>query len=726
MHDAETDRRIRPLHAPDRSWAAGERLRDPAAVECDGPPRPGGACTGTQDQATVADALPGFDPEAPTDGLLDRQTTSVWVFDIDRGRIVWANAQALRTWRADSLGELSSRTMGKDMSPSVSRRLKQYQADFLDKNAVFNEQWTIYPRGVPRTMRVSLSGVRLADGRTAMLCEGTECAGGEPEAVRSAEALLHTQLMISLHDGDGRTLYLNPAAWAAFDRGRVALAERFVNRDDYVRLDKAIRQRGEISITAPVQTSAGIQWHEVTARTCLDPVSGNPSILVSATDVSELKEAEALARSMALRDPLTGIPNRLAQTTLFARLGEKARARGVRVGLFFIDLDQFKAINDTLGHQYGDVFLLEVARRLAALCGEDDAVIRLGGDEFLFMATAKSGHPDEFDALAANLLTSLSVPLDYAGRRITATPSIGVACFPDHGSDVQTLLQCADLAMYEAKRRGRNQHQMFEERFRTRMENRLGLLADLEEALAGDQFQAHYQPRYDPFTGRIVTIEALVRWNHPQRGLVMPEEFIPLCEKTGHINRLGAHVLEQALRQQREWQRQGIDVTVSVNVSLRQLSEPGFGAQVSRLLQETGGDGSRLELELTETLLVKGSRVVHDNLDTVQALGIRIAIDDFGTGYSNLARLSEMAVDCIKIDRSLFLGLPQTAPIIETAIALCRQMKVIIVAEGIETIEAADWARDHGCHELQGFFHCRPMTAGELMPRLLEHAGEPA
>lgn len=718
MHDPETGRQAVALRMPDGDLPFGERNGDATVIESEG--RPSAAAS-----PAAADTRPGFDPDAPADGLLDRQATSVWVFDIDHGRIVWANAQALRTWRADSLDELSSRSMGKDMSPAMGRRLKQYQTDFIDNNAVFNEQWTIYPRGIPRTMRISLSGIRLADGRTAMLCEGIEWTSGEPEAVRSAEALLHTQLLISLHDGDGRTLYLNPAAWAAFDSGRVALADRFVNRDDYVRLDKAVRQRGEISITAPIRTSTGIQWHDVTARTCLDPVSGSPSVLVSATDVSELKEAEALARSMALRDPLTGIPNRLAQTTLFARLGGKARAMGARLGLFFIDLDQFKSINDTLGHQYGDAFLLEVARRLEALCSEDDAVIRLGGDEFLYMATAKNGSADEFEALATTLLARLSVPLEYAGRRIMATPSIGIACFPDHGNDVQTLLQCADLAMYEAKNRGRNQHQMFEEHYRARMENRLRLLADLEDALASGQFEAHYQPRYNPSTGRAVTIEALVRWNHPQRGLVMPAEFIPLCEKTGHINRLGAHILEQALRQQCEWRRQGIDVTVAVNVSLRQLSEPGFGALVSRLLQETGGDGARLELELTETLLVKGSRVVHDNLDTVQALGIRIAIDDFGTGYSNLARLSEMAVDCIKIDRSLFRSLPQTAPIIETAIALCRQMKVTIVAEGIETIDAAEWARDHGCHELQGFFYCHPMAAADLTPRLLEHAAEP-
>ena len=390
----------------------------------------------------------------------------------------------------------------------------------------------------------------------------------------------------------------------------------------------------------------------------------------------------------------------------------------MRLGVFFIDLDQFKAINDTLGHREGDKLLMDVAQRLSRLCGKREAVVRLGGDEFLFLAKESIGERT-LDDIAHEISVLLSIVINKDGRRFTVTPSIGLARYPEHGNNIETLMQNADLAMYKAKLAGRNRVCIFEDHMREDMERQAGLLADIHDAFEKGQFEAYYQPRYCPKTKRINAVEALARWNHPQHGLISPADFIPLCEKTGMIDRLGMLILDQALRQQRKWRDIGREINVSVNVSLRQLSDPGFGLAVAKALATHAGIGSMLELELTETMLSEGSDVVQKNLDDVRLLGVRIAIDDFGIGYSNLARLSGMAVDWIKIDRSLIQSLPENKELVQMVIALCKLMKAKIVAEGVETARVASWASKNGCHELQGYHYGKPMPAAALENLLL-------
>lgn len=666
-----------------------------------------------------------FDPAAENAWLLDGLSAAIWVFDIDLGRVVWANPAALKVWSADSLDELRARRMKETMSPAVLRRLQQFQADFSARNAQFTELWTLYPRGVPRTMRVRFSGVRLPDERMAMLCEGIPEGAIEPEVVRSTDALLHTQMMISLHRQDGSTLYLNPAARSAFEGRADLLLDRFVQSDDQMRLQEALGKHGEARVTARVYTRVGIRWHELTARNCLDPASGAPSILISATDVSSLKEAEAVAQDMAHRDSMTGLPNRLMVEPLFNRLGAQARANGSTIGVFFIDLDQFKVINDTFGHPHGDGLLREVARRLLALRGADDIALRLGGDEFLFLAVEPRSE-SRLELLAGEMLQRLAIPVDGSGRHLVISPSIGVARFPEHGEDAQTLLRHADWAMYESRSRGYGQFRIFNDRLRVRMERQVQLLADLKEADARGQFDVYYQPRHSVAERRTIAVEALARWHHPEHGTVPASEFIPLCERSGVINALGSFVLRKAMQQQRNWQDMGLDVAISVNISQQQLSDPGFAALLAQLLTETGCSGNRIELEITETLLVEGKRTVHENLDRLRALGMRIAIDDFGTGYSNLARLSDTEIHCIKIDQGLIAALPRNAAIVQTIIAMCKVMRVTIVAEGVETQQAANWASRHGCDELQGYLYGRPMTAADMQGTLAAERGETA
>ncbi|MBU8542774.1 MULTISPECIES: putative bifunctional diguanylate cyclase/phosphodiesterase [Roseomonadaceae] len=659
--------------------------------------------------AATSSEADGRDPAS----ILDRLIAAIWIFDVDEGHVVWANAAALEVWNAASMAELASRDLKADMSPAVARRLRQYQGDFMSHDARFTEMWTLYPRGVPRPMEVRLCGVRLDDGRMGMLCEGRDQARLQPEAIRSADALLHTKLMISLHDLDGRTLYCNPAARASFESPHQDLPSRFLHRRDFERMMAQLHSEAELSMIAEVVSAAGQRWHELTVRSCHDPVSGRPSILVSETDVTELKEAEALAQNRAHHDPLTGLPNRLAMPARFKAMLSQAEQRAARIGVLFIDLDQFKAINDTLGHLHGDGVLMEVARRLSELRVGDDTVIRLGGDEFLFLATEGPGETGRINALAEQILDRLSLPVHAERRKLMVTPSIGIACFPIHGTNAQLLMQRADLAMYEAKAGGRNQYRLFDESMRNQREEELQLLSDLRDALRDGQIVPYYQPRYSATAQRTVAVEALARWIHPERGLIMPSDFIPIAEKSGLINQIGASMLEQVVRQRCAWERRGLDVSVSVNVSQRQLCEADFAAMVQRILHDNGCDPSRLELEVTETLLIEDNPVLSANLAKVRRLGIRIAIDDFGTGYSNLARLNEMSVDCIKIDRSLIQGLPRNEEIVRLVIAMCNFMQVTIVAEGIETLAEAEWAQRHGCHELQGYFYSRPVSAME-------------
>lgn len=644
--------------------------------------------------------------------LLDQLATAVWVFDIDEGRVVWGNEMALEIWAASSVEELCARQMKDDMSPAVSRRLRQYQADFIDKNGIFTEMWTLYPKGVPRPLQVRFSGFRLPDGRMAMLCEGRDEMSLVPEAIRSADVLLHTHLMISLHTTEGRTLYCNPAARADFDIRYGSLRDRFVNPSDFDTMLEKLESGGEARLIAEVFTAQGKRWHELIARSCFDPVSGSPSLILSESDVTELKEAEALAQKLALHDPLTGLANRLSLPHQFEQMIAKAQQAGSRISLLFIDLDQFKAVNDTLGHLQGDNLLREVALRLRQIRSDDDAVIRLAGDEFLFLLLQRSDRPCRMEEVSARILEMLSISVSSERHQLMVTPSIGVAHYPDHGTEIQTLMRRADLAMYQAKASGRNQMFVYNEELSRAREEELELLSGLRDGLRHGQIIPYYQPRVSAEDEALIGVEALARWKHPKLGMVSPAVFIPLAEKAGLINQIGTLVLEQAVQQRQEWAAKGIDLTMSVNVSLRQLCERDFSDAVHACLQRHACPPDRLELELTETLFSESDPVVQENLSRIRALGVRIAIDDFGTGYSNIARLNELAVDCIKIDRSLISQLPRNEDMVSLVIAMCKLMQVTIVAEGIENETVAEWVRSHGVQELQGYLYGAPLPAG--------------
>jgi len=663
--------------------------------------------------------MPVTDPQQPVALLrldaamlqqLSRLQTPIWVFDIDHSRVHWANDAALEVWRSPHLDELLARDMGSDMSESVARRLRQYQLDFERHDARFSELWTLYPKGVPRTVRVMFSGVRLADGRIAMLCEAIGEQHADPETLRSAEALLHTPVMITLFDESGRALYRNPAARSSVANPLNGLWQHFVDPAETDQMLADLRQQGSVLQVSRVNTADGMRWHRVSARRCQDAVTGQQAWLCSEVDISDLKQVEARAQFLAMHDSLTGLPNRHFVNDAFQQRLDQLLPVGQPAVLMFIDLDNFKQINDSLGHATGDQLLRTMAARLEQAMHGNDLVARLGGDEFLIFTTA-DGADAAVRELGQRLLATLSQPVRLGHHELSVTASMGVARFPKDGNDLGTLMRQADLAMYGAKDAGRNRLEFFSEAMLAKAQSRLGLEIELRRALARREFVLHYQPRCHIGSGRIVGAEALVRWDHPQRGLVPPGEFIPLCEETGLIVALGEQVLEQATIQLERWQRTGVLHSIAVNLSPRQFGSVSLLASLRRIIDASGCDARGLELEITESVLLGNDETTQALLHGLRELGCGVIVDDFGTGYSNLACLQRLPLNSLKIDRSFISATQPSRPLAEVIIALGHTLGLRVVAEGVETQEQLDWLRHTDCDEFQGFLYSAAVPA---------------
>jgi len=663
-------------------------------------------------QATIADLST----------VADRLQTPLWVFDIDRSRVVSANAAALAVWRAETIEDLRARDLGADMSTSVRERLRQYQIDFERADSRFSEVWTLYPGGVATTLRVLFSGLRLADGRMGMLCEGLAEIHDTPERLRSAEALLHTPVMITLYDEDGTALYRNPAARGATAPGAEKFAERFAEKTDRDGFLGRLARDGHAEAVSRVVAAAGEHWHEIAARTCFDAVSSRPALLVSETDVTARKLAEDQIRFIAHHDLLTGLPNRMLLQSEVERRLEAAASAGERVALLFIDLDRFKTINDSLGHGHGDRLLIEVARRLLRSVRRDDFVARLGGDEFL-VCLALGGNGRRSEPVARRILAALDASIDVGGHELTVSASIGICTFPEDGRDLDTLMRHADLAMYAAKDQGRSRWVSYTAALKAEAEAQLELESTLRRALDRDEFELFYQPRLSIAEDRIVGAEALLRWHHPTRGLILPGAFISFAEKTGLIDRIGACVIRDAARRQRAWADAGHDITVSINLSARQFLDPGLKEAITEVVAATGCDPTRIQIEITESMLVGDDRTTAETLAALAALGFSIAIDDFGTGYSNLATIQRHPIDTLKIDRSFIATLETRPALAELIIGMCHLLELKTIAEGVETEEQLAWLKARNCREYQGYLFSPAIPADEFAA-LLDHQRE--
>jgi diguanylate cyclase (GGDEF)-like protein/PAS domain S-box-containing protein len=504
--------------------------------------------------------------------------------------------------------------------------------------------------------------------------------------------------------------------------GYVHPRERQAARKIFADLVSGQRQesRGELRF---MHKSGTWVWLEGFAQNLLhDPSVG--AIIINYRDITQRKATEKQLEYQAYYDALTGLPNRLLFRDRVVTAIAQARRNQRAIAVMYLDLDHFKLVNDGLGHSIGDALLSEVAARLQGCIRASDTISRLGGDEFTILLNDVVDS-DSAAGVARKILQSFSRSFRVEAHDLFVTASIGISLFPGDGEDVETLLKCADSAMYRAKELGRNQMQMFTASMNERYVRRLVMEQSLHRALERDELEVYYQPIFDRAARRIDSVEALVRWHHPTRGLVLPTDFIGLAEDTGLIVPIGDSILRTVAAQLRRWHDAGLTtLKASVNISAPQFQQPNFVGSIAAALADNGLDASALQLEMTESIAVQNIEMTMNVLREIRALGVSIAIDDFGTGQSSLIYLKQFPIDIVKIDQAFVRDATtdeSTAAIVSYIINLAHTMRLSVVAEGVETEEQYAFLKLHGCDYLQGFFFSPALPADEVEPFVRSH-----
>jgi diguanylate cyclase (GGDEF)-like protein len=436
----------------------------------------------------------------------------------------------------------------------------------------------------------------------------------------------------------------------------------------------------------------------------------------------ELSSALGMIQKMATHDTLTALPNRaLFNETLIHAIGQAARHKR-SLALFFMDLDRFKNINDTLGHGVGDRVLQEAARRLTAAVRTSDLVARLGGDEFVLLVEDFRDTADLAD-VAAKILASFEQTFIVDGQELALSASIGICTYPLDGQDAPALLSSADIAMYRAKEQGRNRHCFYAAELNKLSQERLTLEAALKHALERDEIEVFYQPKIDFGNGRVTGVEALIRWRHATMGLLLPEKFIGIAEETGLIIPIGYWTLRRVCERSRKWLEQGFHLPIAVNLSASQFHEPELVQKLATILKSTGVAPQTIELEITESMVMRDPDRAAGVMKGLCAMGVRLSIDDFGTGHSSLGYLKRFPIDRLKVDRSFVRDLPHNGDdvaITRAVIAMAHSLKMTVVAEGVEHQQQFDLLRAEGCDEFQGYFCRPPLEEGDLLRFLFD------
>lgn len=445
-------------------------------------------------------------------------------------------------------------------------------------------------------------------------------------------------------------------------------------------------------------------------------------------NVTAARQAEAHIHFLARYDALTGLPNRTHWLEHARTVLGDAQRHADPVAVLFLDLDNFKTVNDSLGHPVGDRLLTAVVARFASCLRSTDLLARLGGDEFVVLIS-RFHQREDVARVAAKLIESLRRPITLDMHELSVGVSIGIALYPEDGSDVDTLLKHADVAMYGAKQAGRNAYHFFEVHMNDVALERLQIDHALRRALEREELVLHYQPKLDLATGKPSGCEALVRWQHPERGMIPPAHFIPIAEDTGLILPIGEWVMTEACRQQAELARLGVDLTIAINISALQFRRPDFAERAMRILAQTGANPRRIELEITESALMEPDEAMLERLAILRDQGITLALDDFGTGYSSLAYLRRLPIQCLKIDRSFVRDLPgdpEDEAIATASLSLARDLGLTVVAEGVETIAQREYLAARGCHLIQGYLVARPMPIDAFLHWLAAFQDDPA
>jgi diguanylate cyclase (GGDEF)-like protein/PAS domain S-box-containing protein len=555
---------------------------------------------------------------------------------------------------------------------------------------------------------------------------------------RAVEASVNPVMIVSASDPEMPLVYVN----RAFEQVTGYSREEAIGRNcrflqgtdrDQPELDKIRRaiadQHDGQAQLRNYRKNGSLFWNMLYVTPVLDPRSGAVTHFVGVQyDITEIKRYQEELEHQANHDALTGLANRnllkdrLQQSLALAHRYERP------FSLAFIDLDNFKLVNDSLGHDVGDRLLKIVAERLVTCVREGDTVARLGGDEFVLLVTEQE-RDDSVYRIVQRVMAAISQPFVIDQREFKVTCSVGIAAFPRDGEDADTLLRNADTAMYRAKDLGRNTFQLYSSEMNANFGERLTLETDLWKALERDEFVLHYQPKVDLKTGRIIGMEALLRWQHPVSGMIPPGKFIPVAEESSLIVQIGKWVIHEACAQNKAWQDDGMRyVPIAVNISARQLHDKDLVETVRTALKTTGLRAEHLEIELTESAVMLNADETINTMALLRGMDVRISLDDFGTGYSSLSYLKRFPVTGLKIDQSFVRDLasdPEDAAIVRAIIAVAQALMLDVTAEGVETVEQLEFLKAHGCGEAQGYYFARPVPATE-MRALLERGTLPA
>ncbi|MCF8042911.1 MAG: EAL domain-containing protein [Desulfarculaceae bacterium] len=528
---------------------------------------------------------------------------------------------------------------------------------------------------------------------------------------------------VAVTDGQGCIEMVNSPFCGLTGLGRERLKGEYINRlnghkeakDNFALIFAALEKDGAWGGETVHQRSDGHQFHQWLSVARMG--SGDGRLVWALRDISQIKSSEEQAAYLAYHDSLTSLPNRrLFNDRLEVAIATAARKQQ-RLALLYLDLDNFKQVNDGLGHAAGDELLQETARRLRGKVRDEDTVARLGGDEFVLLLVGIQ-EPEYAAVVAQRVLDDLANPYRLRGRRFYLSASVGITMFPDDGSEAEALLSNADMAMYRAKSAGRNNYKLFTPALNDQVQRRMSLETALRQAIGNHEFLVHYQPKVELAQGRVVGMEALVRWERPGHGLVNPGEFIPLAEDTGQIVAIGRWVLEQACRQAKAWHDSGHhDLVVSVNLSPRQFQQKDLVPMVTETLGASGLDAGNLELEVTESMVMSSVDDAIVTLGELSDLGLRLSMDDFGKGYSNLYYLKHFPMDTLKIDRSFVRDVAtqrDDASIVDTIINMSRSLGLKVIAEGVEDTDQLRFLRERSCDQMQGFLFSRPLPSDQI------------
>ncbi|RNB50877.1 bifunctional diguanylate cyclase/phosphodiesterase [Brevibacillus gelatini] len=549
------------------------------------------------------------------------------------------------------------------------------------------------------------------------------------EEVRKSEELYrliaeNTSDIISMINVEGDFLYLSPAHKAVF--GHDMPDERFHNLFEWIvesdrdilayAIQHTYSTRKEYTVECRLQTrKAKTIWTESKINPILDEEGNVSKLLLVTRDITDRKQSEELIHHLAYHDPLTDLPNRRMYVQHLSREIMHAKRFQSNLAVLFLDLDRFKDVNDSFGHDVGDLLLVEVSNRLRQCLRPGDVVARLGGDEFTVLFSQLNDR-EEAAVLADQIMNALQAPFEFHGHSFNVSCSIGIALFPQDGDNAEDLLKRADTALYTVKSHGKNGYEFFDPTMEAKSLERILMENELRKAIEQEQFQIYYQPKIDIVSGTLTGMEALVRWVHPELGVISPNRFIPIAEDTGMILSLGEWILRQACRQNKMWHDQGYSLKVSVNLSGKQIYQKDFVDMIKNILQETGLPAEKLELEITESIFMKLEEAT-TVLQQIRDIGIHISIDDFGTGYSSFSYIKSLPVDTIKIDASFIRDIhynQESQAIVKAIVTIAQSLNMNVIAEGIELDDQVAALQENGCDLGQGYLFSRPLATDDF------------